>query len=221
MHVPPSASLPLGASQTDRPVPTAGEALRDAVIVFFLPNPDGWRAGQRLGTWMDSPLGLGGVGINNEMFVSAVFERALVQTHIDGNKGLIHSQIASLLAEEPVAFRPTGLIGYVLDPERLQVPADAREPNPGLPAQDDVTVDLPCSGDACAGGAQASEGLAPTWEFDVLGPEAGVWNGGITVVATQPSVPARPTPAAPTSRSRPSWRTPGSPSSPTSPARRS
>jgi hypothetical protein len=59
-----------------------------------------------LGNWMDdSRLGLGGVGINNEMALSnlapnTIYEPALVQTHIDGNKGLIYSQIASLMYED-------------------------------------------------------------------------------------------------------------------------
>ncbi|HYH27271.1 MAG TPA: M14 family zinc carboxypeptidase, partial [Actinomycetota bacterium] len=46
-----------------------------------------------IGDWMDSPMGLDAIGIANEMFVShlapnTVFDPALEQTHIDGNKGL-------------------------------------------------------------------------------------------------------------------------------------
>jgi hypothetical protein len=154
-----------------------------------------------LGNWMDdSRIGLGGVGINNEMALSniapnTVYEPALNQTHIDGNKGLIYSQIASLLYEDVIdrTFRPAGRVGYVLDPERLTVDGRARPANPGLPAQRGYEVLLPCQdtvaphalGGGCDGGTYATDGLTSTFEFEVHGPEDGVWNGGLTVTSTR------------------------------------
>jgi hypothetical protein len=152
-----------------------------------------------LGNWMDdSRLGLGGVGINNEMALSnlapnSVFEPALAQTHIDGNKGLIYSQIASLLFEEEVEFVPGGRVGYVHNPVRIQTPATVRPENPGLPAQPSFEILMPCqdtlqpqlAGGGCDGGTYATDGTTSTYEFTVRGVEDGVWNGGMTVTSTR------------------------------------
>jgi hypothetical protein len=148
-----------------------------------------------IGDWIDSDLGLNGVGIDNEMYAShlapnTVFEPALEQTHIDGNKGLIFSQLAAMLTEGATSYDPPGKIGYVFNPERLQIPAEERPQNPGLPAQNDIEVVLPCadgapnSVGACDGGTFAM-GAAPTFEFDVKSPADGFFNAGITVEATQ------------------------------------
>jgi hypothetical protein len=56
-----------------------------------------------MGDWMDNPdIGLGGVGINNEMALSHlapnnVFLPDIVQLQIEGNKSLIYSQVTALL----------------------------------------------------------------------------------------------------------------------------
>ena len=90
-----------------------------------------------LGFWMDdSTIGLGAVGINNEMALShlapnSAYEASLVQTHIDGNKGLIYSQISALLLEEPVSFEPAGRVAYVHNPVRIQEEGWSRPQNPG------------------------------------------------------------------------------------------
>jgi hypothetical protein len=155
-----------------------------------------------LGNWMDdSRIGLGGVGLNNEMALSniapnSVFEPALAQTHIDGNKGLIYSQIASLMYEDEIdrVFRPGGRVGYVVNPQRLTADGRARPANPGLTAQPPYEVLLPCQdtaqpqvlGGGCAGGSYTTNGMTSTYEFDVLGPEDGVWNGGMIVTSTRP-----------------------------------
>jgi hypothetical protein len=155
-----------------------------------------------LGNFMDdSRLGLGGVGINNEMALSniapnTVYEPALNQTHIDGNKGLIYSQIASLLYEDDVdqTFRPGGRVGYVFDPLRLTEDGEARVANPGLPAQAPINALIPCQqaaqpqliGGGCDGGTYTTNGTTSTFEFDVRGPADGVWNGGMTVTSTRP-----------------------------------
>ncbi|HEX2025842.1 MAG TPA: M14 family zinc carboxypeptidase, partial [Actinomycetota bacterium] len=127
------------------------------------------------GDWMDSPLGLDGVGINNEMALShlapnTVFDPQLEQLHIDGNKGLIYAQLASLLFEQPVQFQPGGKVGYVFDPSRIQNPGGGVTESPtNLPSQDDLER-LELSG----------EGVS----WNVRGPSDGVFNGGMTVEAT-------------------------------------
>ncbi|HYP23012.1 MAG TPA: M14 family metallopeptidase [Actinomycetota bacterium] len=156
----------------------------------------GYQVTGSFGDWFDSPLGLDAVGVNNEMFVShvapnSVFEPALEQTHIDGNKGLIFSQIAALLRTSETTFHPGGTTGYVFDPNRLQVPAQPRVPNPGLPAQNDIEVVLPCQDQVaqnadgfCGDGEFVVSGTQTSYEFDVEGPRHEIWNGGITATTT-------------------------------------
>jgi hypothetical protein len=144
-----------------------------------------------LGDWFESPIGLGAVGIDNEMSLShfapnTAYEPGLEQAHIDGNKGLIYSQISSMLteADSDFVYDPPGKVGYIFDPRRISHPGADRLPNPGFPAQNDIDTLVPCAPGACDGGEFVLEGDAPTLEFDVLGPNRGIWNGGITVEAT-------------------------------------
>ncbi|HEX2296738.1 MAG TPA: M14 family zinc carboxypeptidase [Actinomycetota bacterium] len=160
----------------------------------------GYQVTGGFGDWFDSPLGLDAVGVDNEMFVShvapnSVFEPALEQTHIDGNKGLIFSQIAALLTRRDETFRPGGVTGYVFDPNRLQIPAQPRVPNPGLPAQNDVDVVLPCQDQVaqnadgfCGEGDYVVSGTGASYEFTVEGPDQEVWNGGVTATTTHANV---------------------------------
>jgi hypothetical protein len=151
-----------------------------------------------LGFFMDdSRIGLGGVGINNEMALSnlapnSIYEPALNQTHIDGNKGLIYSQMAALLYEEEVAFTPGGTVGYVDNPVRITKDEDLRTENPGLPTQSPIDVILPCQGElaqqlpgSCGPGDLVMDGNNVTYEFDVKGPEDGIWNGGMLLTSTR------------------------------------
>jgi len=144
-----------------------------------------------VGDWFESPIGLGAVGIDNEMTLShlapaTVFEPTLEQMHIDGNKGLIYSQVASMLTEQDAdyEFQPAGKVGYVFNPKRLQVGESKRTPNPGYPAQNDIDVVIPCASTECGDGTFVMSGTAPTLEFEVLGPDRGVFNGGVQVEAT-------------------------------------
>jgi hypothetical protein len=183
-----------------------GEADRPAVVPVAdewgtIYDTLGYTITGGLGNWMDdSRLGLGGVGINNEMALSnlapnTIYEPALVQTHIDGNKGLIYSQIASLMYEDTIdrEFRPGGRVGYVLNPTRMTEDGHTRAENPGLPAQTPIDVLLPCQDDVqpqllgggCEGATYATTGTESTLEFEVKGPEDGVWNGGMTVTSTR------------------------------------
>ena len=156
-----------------------------------------------LGDFFDNEqIGLGAVGIDNEMTLShiapnSVFEPILEQMHVDGNKGLVFSQMASMLTETGFAYEPTGKIGYVFNPSRLEVESSDRPKNPGLPAQNDIDAILPCQSAAntgpaaatsCGEGVFALDGSNFTIEFDLLGPEEGIWNGGITATMTNTHV---------------------------------
>lgn len=161
----------------------------------------GYQVSGALADWYENDaIGLGAVGIDNEMSLShlapnTVFEPINEQMHVDGNKGLIYSQLASMLTErdEDFILEPTGKIGYVNNPVRISHDGDERLENPGLPAQNDIDVIVPCQSDGpqnvdatlpCKDGTFVMDGFAPTLEFDVLGPKQGFWNGGITVTTT-------------------------------------
>ena len=129
--------------------------------------------------WFESTVGLDGVGIANEMalshlFPNTVFDPQIEQLHIDGNKGLVYSQIASLLFEQPVEYRPTGHIGYV-PTERVTNPGqpEAQDPSSDLPPQDTI---------------EGTEVVGSGFEFEVDGSEKGVKNGSLTVEATWTNV---------------------------------
>lgn len=148
----------------------------------------GYQVSGALGDWMENEeIGLGAVGIDNEMSLSHlapnnVYEPTVEQMHIDGNKGLIFSQLASMLTEEAFRYDPPGKIGYVVNPVRIEHSGTSRPPNPGLPAQNDIDVILPCQ--SCGEGTFVLEGTAYNLEFDVKGPSVGIWNGGITATLT-------------------------------------
>jgi hypothetical protein len=152
-----------------------------------------------MGDWFEQETnGLGAIGIDNEMSLShvtpnTVYEPALEQMHIDGNKGLIYSQISSLLTEKRsnYVFRPSGKIGYVYNPHRVKVGAKSRVRMPGLVPQQDIDVLAPCvSADpslaivGCDEPGVTFDAQANAIEFTVKGPKDGVWNGGIHVAMT-------------------------------------
>lgn len=158
----------------------------------------GYQVTGSLGDWIDSPIGLDAVGIDNEMYSShlipnTTFDPALEQTHIDGNKGLIYSQLSSLLTSGRVRFSPKGNAGYVYNPDRVIVPERSRRANRRLPKQETINVLLPCQSveqDAptgCDGGKFSYDGSSPTFEFTVKGPKHGYMNGGLYVTATRPN----------------------------------
>jgi hypothetical protein len=145
----------------------------------------GYQVSGALGDWMENEeIGLGAVGIDNEMSLSHlapnnVFDPTTEQMHVDGNKGLIYSQLASMLTEQPFVFQPTGRIGYVLNPMRIEHDGSSRPPNPGLPAQNDIDTVLPSVDPAFT-----VDGANYDYEFTVRGPDVGIWNGGITATMT-------------------------------------
>jgi len=148
----------------------------------------GYQVTGALGDWIENEeIGLGAVGIDNEMSFShlapnTVYEPVLEQMHIDGNKGLIYSQLSSMLTETAGQFRydPVGRIGYVSNPVRITNDGVSRVPNPGLPAQNDIDVVLPAPTDS----SFQLDGVAYNYAFEVKGPNVGIWNGGITVQMT-------------------------------------
>jgi hypothetical protein len=148
----------------------------------------GYQVSGAFGDWVENEeIGLGAVGIDNEMSLShlapdSVFDPTLEQMHIDGNKGLIYSQLSSLLTETAFRFEPTGKIGYVLNPSRITNGGMTRLPNPGLPAQNDIELVLPS-----ADPNFQLDGTAYNYGFEVKGPNIGIWNGGITVQMTNAS----------------------------------
>ena len=160
----------------------------------------GYQVTGSLGDFFDNEqIGLGAVGIDNEMSLSHVapnsaYEPILEQMHVDGNKGLIYSQMASMLTETEYAYEPAGKIGYVFNPTRIEHDGAPRTPNPGFPAQNDIDAILPCQSAAgsgpnsCGDGTFAVSGSDLTIEFDLLGPKDGIWNGGLTATMTNTHV---------------------------------
>lgn len=154
-----------------------------------------------VGDWFENEeIGLGAIGVDNEMSLShivpnSVFDPITEQMHIDGNKGLIYSQLSSILTERPYRYAPAGRIGYVLNPQRVRVAGASRTRPPALPAQDDIDVLVPCAPVTSAAGAvscdEAGVSYDPTnnaVEFEVKGPKDGVWNGGITAQMTNVNI---------------------------------
>ncbi|MGH2687045.1 MAG: M14 family zinc carboxypeptidase, partial [Actinomycetota bacterium] len=128
------------------------------------------------GDWMDSDLGLNAVGIDNEMSLSHVApNQAFIpeneQLHIDGNKGLIYSQIAYLLEEQPVTFDPKGDVGYVFDPRRITNAGIPDHPPSALPTQTPNPI-------------VGTDTLATPFAWEVEGEADSVHNGGMYVEAT-------------------------------------
>jgi uncharacterized repeat protein (TIGR01451 family) len=139
-----------------------------------------------LGDWIDSPLGLGADGIDNEMSFShlsncgtgSCYLTDFEQLHIDGNKSLIYSMVNFTLQPEDTTFRAPGKIGYVFNPKRLANSGSGGTPPPteGLPPQDPIlNVRLDPTNNF-------------TYVFPVRGPEDGVYNGGLEGKATHVNV---------------------------------
>jgi hypothetical protein len=134
------------------------------------------------GDWIDSPLGLGADGIDNEMSFSHLsncgtgtcYLEDFEQLHIDGNKSLIYAMLNYSLLPEDDFFSASGRVAYVHDPRRLINPGAPTAPSPyaGLPQQEPIN------------NAMLTPANSFTYEFDVKGPSDGVYNGGVEGVAT-------------------------------------
>lgn len=129
-----------------------------------------------LGDWINSPLGLGGDGIDNEMSLSHIsncgtgscFIPDAEQLHVDGNKSLIYSMVNYALKPEDTTFRVPGSVAYVRSPKLVSNAGSAPPPpGSGLPPQAPI-VD-----------AALDAGNNFTYEFAVEGAADGVSNGGL------------------------------------------
>ncbi|MGH3129513.1 MAG: CARDB domain-containing protein [Gaiellaceae bacterium] len=139
-----------------------------------------------LGDWINSPLGLDGDGIDNEMSLSHLSNCGAgscylidpEQLHVDGNKSLVYSMINFTLQPEDTTFRVPGTVAYVHSPRILRNGGQVTQPPPGagLPAQ----------------AALLDRSLDATnnfvYEFAVKGFDDGVYNGGVEGKATAVNV---------------------------------
>jgi hypothetical protein len=128
------------------------------------------------GDWINSPLGLDGDGIDNEMSLSHISNCGVgscylvdaEQLHVDGNKSLIYSMVNFTLKPEDTAFRVPGTVAYVRSPKVLRNGGSSTAPpGAGLPPQAsilDATLDA---------------GNDYTYEFEAKGIDDGVYNGGV------------------------------------------
>ena len=133
------------------------------------------------GTWIDSPLGLNGDGIDNEMSLSHLancgtgtcYLAEAEQLHVDGNKSLIYAMLNFRSQEPKSDFDFTGRAAYLLNPRRLK-DAGIAAPTapPGTRPQETIhRVFSRTSG-------------TETHEFEVKGPDQGFYNGGISARVT-------------------------------------
>jgi hypothetical protein len=129
------------------------------------------------GDWINSPLGLDGDGIDNEMSLShlsncgvgSCYLTDAEQLHVDGNKGLVYSMINYTLKPEDSTFRVPGSVAVVRSPKLLTNSGQPTQPPPGagLPPQApilDATLDA---------------GNDFTYPFTIDGFDQGVSNGGV------------------------------------------
>lgn len=136
-----------------------------------------------LGNWIDSPIGLNADGIDNEMSLShlsncgigSCFDPDVEQLHVDGNKSLIYSMINYSLKPENTKFRTRGRVGYVFNKGVVASPTKKTGVAPKFtkfPTQDDILD----------GTLDPSNSYIQ--EFDVLGPNDKIYNGGVEVTIT-------------------------------------
>jgi zinc carboxypeptidase len=131
------------------------------------------------GDWINQPLGLDAVGIDNEMSLSHLSNCGtgtcwipdVEQLHVDGNKSLIYSMLNFGLRPEDNKFRFQGKAAYLAGMPHLVSAPHLRalnSPLGGLKAQANVLLDL-------------TPANSWTQEFEIKGPSAQVYNGGFRV----------------------------------------
>jgi hypothetical protein len=136
------------------------------------------------GDWIDSPIGLNGDGIDNEMTLSHLGNCGIgscylidfEQLHVDGNKSLVYSFLNFSLLPEDNHFEVPGKVGYIFDPTVLSNPGNSTptEPSGGLsPQPDQLNIIL-------------NQANNFTYTFDILGPDSNppYYNGGVEGKAT-------------------------------------
>ncbi|HET6770487.1 MAG TPA: M14 family zinc carboxypeptidase [Actinomycetota bacterium] len=139
------------------------------------------------GDWIDSPIGLDGDGIDNEMTLSHLGNCGIgscylidfEQLHVDGNKSLVYAMVNFTLLPEDQHFEAPGKVGYVFDPTVLSHPGTTDPtPPPGLsPQPNQLNIVL-------------SNANNFTHAFSVLGPDStpAHYNGGFEGKATPVNV---------------------------------
>jgi hypothetical protein len=134
------------------------------------------------GDWINSPLGLNGDGIDNEMSLSHIsncgvgscYVPDVEQLHVDGNKSLVYSMVNFTLKPEDTTFRVPGSVAYVRSPKVLR--------NTGTPTAPPPGSGLPPQAPILNASLDATNGF--TYEFEALGSADGVWNGGLEAKVT-------------------------------------
>nr|MDQ4041808.1 hypothetical protein [Actinomycetota bacterium] len=109
--------------------------------------------------------------------VGTCYEPVFEQMHVDGNKSLVYAMINFSLLPEDTSFAVPGRVGYLFNPRVVSSSGSSTPPpTQGLPPQqaiEDVTLD------------PTNE---YTHEFTILGPDDGVYNGGVEGKITQLNV---------------------------------
>jgi hypothetical protein len=135
------------------------------------------------GDWIDSPIGLDGDGIDNEMSFSHLSNCGVgscylidyEQLHVDGNKSLVYAMVNYTLLPEDTNFVAPGKVGYVFDPTVLSNPGTTDPtPPPGLSPQPNVQNILLTPSPTAADNF--------VHRFEVFGPEStptAYYNGGL------------------------------------------
>jgi hypothetical protein len=126
------------------------------------------------GDWMASDIGLGATAVDNEMAYSHVlpndvFNPAVEQLHVDGNKGIIYAQLAALSNPTETLAPVSSAVAYAPSPQRRVRAASAATASSPRRAQADLGVR-----------EIAGQGA----EFDVKGPQDGITNGGLSAEFT-------------------------------------
>ena len=131
-----------------------------------------------VGDWIDSPIGLDADGIDNEMSLSHLsncgvgtcFIPEAEQLHVDGNKSLIYAMIHYSMEPEDTSFRYDGKAAYLYNPNRVK---DAGSPTSTAPSFTRLPQQEPAEFTINHLGGDTVQ------EFEVKGPEDGIYNGGI------------------------------------------
>jgi hypothetical protein len=134
------------------------------------------------GDWIDSPIGLDGDGIDNEMSyshlsncgVGSCYLIDFEQLHVDGNKSLVYAMVNYTLLPEDTGFQVPGKVGYIFDPTVLSNPGSTTPtPPPGLSPQPNQT------GILLTPSATAADNYVH--RFEIFGPDSPTpfYNGGV------------------------------------------
>lgn len=131
----------------------------------------GYNASGAVMAWGGSPFGLDAVALGNEMsnmgqWMTPGQTPDAAQLQIDATKGLLFTPLAALFDPSPAELEMTGRVAYLADPARTRHPGTP-EPERHLPPQAPVVL-----------GDPAGTGTA---EFEVLGADDGISNGGLRV----------------------------------------